>query len=127
MYSLQILKYILKEGDYMCKIELKDAYFTVPPDKICHYLVRFIWERNLYEFLCLCFGIGPVHSTFAKLLKVPISLVCRLNIRILIYLDDMLLMSQSIERLLVERDTIIFVLQLLRSVINFKKVVMKLV
>ena len=109
----------------MCKIELKEDYFTVPLDKICHYLVRFIWKGNLYEFLCLCFGIGPVHSTFANFLKVPMSLVCRLNIRILIYLDDMLLMSQSIERLLVERDTIIFFLQLLRSAINFKKVAMK--
>ena len=62
---------------------------------------------------------------FCQLLKVPMSLVCRLNIRILIYLDDMLLMSQSIERLLVERDTIIFFLQLLRSAINFKKAAMK--
>ena len=98
--SLQALKYMLKERDYMCKIDFKDAYFTVPLDKSCRHLVRFLWEGNLYEFLCLCFGLGPSPRAFTKILKVPISLLRRLNIRILIYLDDMLSMSQSVERIL---------------------------
>ena len=33
MESLQTLKYMMKERDYMCKIDLIDAYFTVPLDK----------------------------------------------------------------------------------------------
>ena len=111
----------------MCKIDLKGAYFIVPLDKSCRHLVRFLWEGNLYEFLCQCFDLGPVPRDFTKILKVPISLLRRLNIRILIYLDDMLLMSQLIERLLVARDTVIFLLQHLGYVINFKKSVMELV
>ena len=107
MESLQTLKYMMKERDYMCKINLKDAYSTVPLDKSCRHLVRFLWEGNIYEFLCLCFGLGPAPQVFTKVLKVPISLLLRLNTRIMIYLD-MLLMSQSIERLLVARDTAIF-------------------
>ena len=63
---------------------------------------------------------------FTKLLKFPISLLRRLNIRILIYLDDML-MSQSIVELLVAIDTVIFLLQHLGFVINFKKSVMETV
>ena len=100
-------------------------FFTVPLDKSCRHLVRFLWEGNLCEFLCLCFGLEPVPRVFTKILKVPISLLRRLNIRVLIYLDDMLLMSQSIERLLVARDTVIFLLQHLGFVINFKKSVME--
>ena len=46
MESLPTLKY-MKERDYMCKINLKDAYFTVPLDKSCRHLVRFSWEENL--------------------------------------------------------------------------------
>ena len=33
--------------------------------------LRFQWKGNIYEFLCLCFGLGPVPWIFAKLLKIP--------------------------------------------------------
>ena len=99
MESLQTLKYMMKEIDYMSKIDLKNE--------------------------CLCFGLAPAPRVFTNILKVPISLLHRLNIRILIYLDDMLLMSQSIERLVIVRDTVIFLLQHLGFVINLKKSVME--
>ena len=41
----------------MCKLELKDAYYS----------------GKLYEFLCLCYGLGPAPRIFTKLLKIPIS------------------------------------------------------
>ena len=46
------------------------------------------------------FGLRPAPRVFTKILRVPISLLRRLNIRIWINLDGILLMSQSIERLL---------------------------
>ena len=64
-------------------------------------------------------------SSFYQNLESPISLLRCLNIRVLIYLDDILLMSQSIERLLVARDTVTFLLQHVGFVINFKKSVME--
>ena len=88
----------MKETDYMCKIDLKDTYFIVPLDKSCRHLVRFLWEGNLYECTCLCFGLGLVPRVFSEILKVPILIFLRLNIRILIYQDDILLISQSINR-----------------------------
>ena len=116
----------MKETDCVCKTDLKDACFTVPLDKSCHHLVKMSWEGNLYEFLCLCmFWSRTSPRVFTKILKVPISLLRCLNIRVLIYLDDILLMSQSIERLLVARDTVIFLLQHVGFVINFKKSVME--
>ena len=42
MESVQILKYMLKERDYMCKIDLKNAYSIIPIDKTCRRLVRFL-------------------------------------------------------------------------------------
>ena len=112
LFALQNGKFadfkIYDEGKRLhVQINLKDAYSTVPLDKSCRHLVRFLWEGNIYEFQCLCFGLGPAPQVFTKVLKVPISLLLRLNTRIMIYLD-MLLMSQSIERLLVARDTAIF-------------------
>ena len=43
MESLQTLKYMMKERDHMYKIDLKDDYFTVPLDKSCRHLVKFLW------------------------------------------------------------------------------------
>ena len=45
----------------------------------------------------------------------------RLNILIIIYLDDMLLISRTIKETLMARDTVIFLLQLLWFVLNLKK------
>ena len=118
------MKYLLKENDFPWKIDLKDAYFSVALCMSSRKFVRFIWLGNLYEFLCPCFGLGPALK-FSKLLKVPIALVRRLNIRLVIYLDDILLMGRTLEEILMSRDTLIFLLQHLGFVINMKKSVLK--
>ena len=48
----------------------------------------------------------------------------RVNIRIIIYLDDMLLMERKLPEILMGRDTLIFLLQHLGFVINLKKSVL---
>ena len=121
MEGLHCLKYLLQQGDWMCKIDLKDAYFTIPLSEKSQKYIRFRWEGTLYEFLCLCFGLGPAPRIFTKLLKIPISLLRRINIRLVIFLDDVLLMAQTIEELLMSRDTLIFLFQKLGFVINLKK------
>ena len=47
MEGLHLLKNMLKEKDYMCKIDLKDAYFCVPPHQKYHKYIRFCWEGQL--------------------------------------------------------------------------------
>ena len=89
-----------------------------------HPFVRFAWSGNLYEFLCLCFGLGPAPRIFSKLLKVPIALQRWLNICLVIYLDVILLMGRT-EEILMRRDTLIFLLPHLGFVINLKKSVLK--
>ena len=108
----------------MCKLDLKDAYFSVPLHKDSRKLIRFLWSGNLYEFLCLCFGLGPAPKIFKKILKVPMALLRRLNIKVIIYFDDMIMMASSVESLLTARDTVIYLLQHLGFVINLKKSVL---
>ena len=73
MESLNSLQFLLKKGDYMTKLDLKDAYFCVPPHKESRKFVLFQWDGRLYEFLCLCFSLTPAPRTFTKLLKVPLA------------------------------------------------------
>ena len=108
----------------MCKIDLKDAYFSVPLHKDSRKLVLSLWARNLYEFLCLCFGLGPAPRIFTKLLKVPISVLRRLMIRAIIYLDDLLILGNSMSEIFTARDSVIFPVQHLGFVIKLKKCVL---
>ena len=59
---------------------------------------------------------------FSKLLEVPIALLRQVNIRLVIYLDDILLMGRTLEEILMGRDTLIFLLQHLGFVMNLKSV-----
>ena len=89
--------------------------------KIC--TISMVWEF-IRVFMPYAFGLGPVPRIFTKLLKIPISILRRINIRIIIYLDDMLLMGSTIEEVLMGRDTLIYLLQNLGFIINQKKSVM---
>ena len=111
--------------DKMCNIDLKDAYFVTPLSVESRNYVRFQWKGLPYEFCFLCFEFSPAPLVFTKLSKVPISLLRKLNVRILIYLGDILLMSSSLRDLLMARDTLIFIFQDLGFLINFKKFYLK--
>ena len=84
MEGLHLLKGILEQGDYQYKLDLKDAYFCVSLNKQSRKYVRFEWEDSVYEFLCLCFGLGAAPRLFTKLIKVPVSILCNLYIRIIV-------------------------------------------
>ena len=95
----------------MFKMEMKDAYFSVPLHQLSGNYVRFSWSEDLFEFLCLCFGLGQALRTFIKLLKIPMSVLRKINIHIAIYFDDMPEMDQMMEEILTSGDTVIFLLQ----------------
>ena len=108
----------------MCKLDLKDVCYCVLLQKNSRKYIWFRCSGNLYEFLCLYFSFGPAPRIFTKLLKIPIEILRRINIRMIIYLDVMLLMGDSIEEISMCHDTVIFLLQHLGFVISWKKSVL---
>ena len=66
------------------------------------------WFSWRHEFLCLCFGLTPAPKIFTKLLKIPDSVLRRLNIIIIIYLADMFLTGHTVKETLMTRSTVIF-------------------
>ena len=121
MEGLKNVKEMLQKNDYMVKIDLKDAFFNVALNKQSQHLVRFQWKGNLYQFLSLCFGISPAPRIFTKIMKIPISILRRLNIRVVIYLDDIILLGRTLKEIKIARETTIYLLQHLGFVINLKK------
>lgn len=57
MESLHYLISILQEEDYICELDLKDAYFSIPLYNDSRKIIRCQWLGNFYEFPCLWFGL----------------------------------------------------------------------
>ena len=125
MESLADVKDTLQQGDWLIKIDLKDAFLSVPLRQTMGRLARFSWRGNLYQCLTLMFGMAPAPRLFTKLMKVPMSVLRRLHIRLVIYIDDMLLMAQTMEEVLMARDTAIYLLQSLGLTINWDKSILQ--
>jgi hypothetical protein len=66
-----------------------------------------MWEGSLFQFSCLCFGLSSAPWTFTKILKPVVASLRRRGIRIVIYLDDFLILNQTKEG--AERDFILVV------------------
>lgn len=58
MEGMETVRDLLRQGDYMAKIDLKDAFLSVPvqPDDRC--LLRFKWREILYGFSAMPFGLS---------------------------------------------------------------------
>ena len=97
MEGLHCLKFLLEQDNLLRKMDLKETYFSVPLNKNPQKFVRFQSSGKLYVFLCPCFVLGPAPRILTKLLKVPIVLLIGINIRFIIYLDDMLLMGRTLQ------------------------------
>ena len=77
-------------------------------------------EFILIPLLMFFSGTSP-SLTFTKLLKAPIALLRRINVRIVIFLGDMLVMDQTFKELTRAWESLIFLLQKLSIVINLIK------
>ena len=71
------MKELLLPGSFMCKTDLKDAYFGF------HCQIKTPRDPDIYQvpkdrlqftlILCLCFKLSSAPGIFTKLMKIPIS------------------------------------------------------
>ena len=120
MEGLPIVKTMLQRKDWLIKLDLKDAYFCIPIFHD-HRFLRFQWRGKTYQFQSLPFGLGQAPRDFTKLMKVPMGFLRKIGIRLVIYLDDIIVMNQSKKRLMQEGKTICTLLENLGFVINHEK------
>ena len=77
-----------------------------------------LMEGKQLRVLVVTFWSGSSTSDFYKIIKVPIAILRWIQFKAIIYLDDMLQISQTINGLDIARDILIFLLQSLGFVIN---------
>jgi hypothetical protein len=95
MENLNSVRSLLREEDFMVKIDLKDAYFLVGVRESLRKFIRFSWNGRIFEFHCMAFGLAPAPRVFTKLMKVVVAWLRKRGIRLVIYLDDLFLASRG--------------------------------
>ena len=105
----------------MVKLDLKDAYLTVGVHPESQKFLRFVWLGQTYQFLALPFGLNTAPRIFTKLLKPVVAYLRTRNIRLLIYLDDILIIGSSVQILREHTALVIELLQNLGFIINYEK------
>ena len=88
------LNYI-SPGDFMVSIDLKDAYFSVPVFHPHRKYLRFLWNFKRYEFTCLPFGYSFAPRVFTKIFKPVLAHFRFLGFRVIIFIDDLILIASS--------------------------------
>ena len=99
MEGTTTLRELIKKGDWMTSVDLKDAFLSVPIHASHRKFLRFRWWGAMFEFQCLPFGLTSAPRVFTKLMKPVMAVLRRRSIRCMIFIDDVLLLSQSKEEL----------------------------
>ena len=121
MESIRVAKDLIQRDDWMVKLDLKDAYLSVPLHHSCRNLFAFHWNRQVWRFKTLPFGVNSAPYIFTKLTKPVVSLLRHLGIRLILYLDDLLIMGNGIEQTRRWLATSLEVLTALGFIVNLKK------
>ena len=96
-FKMEIITSILKlvtSNMHFTKIDLKDAYYTIPIIEEHQKYLKFANKDYLYKFTCLPNGYCHGPQKFTKALKPPLSKLHLNNITIAAYLDDCLNMDK---------------------------------
>ena len=121
MDTVKDVSNLLRPGDWAVSIDLKDAYFHLPIHRSSRHFLRFIWRKKLYEFLVLCFGLCTAPFIFTKITKPLAAFLRAKGIRVIFYLDDVLVIASSKEECLMFLAIVLKTFQNAGFIINWKK------
>ena len=85
----------VQRNDFFTKINLREAYFSVPICEEDTKYLKFSWNGKLYRFVCLPFGLSIACYLITKILKPIFARFRAQNIRCCYYIDDSINMNQN--------------------------------
>lgn len=111
----------IQPGDWMVKVDLSQAYFHLPIHKNHRRFLRLIFNGELLQMTCLPFGLASAPKVFASLTNWIAQKLRDKGLRIIVYLDDFLIVHQNENILKIHTLETISMLQTLGWIIQFSK------
>ena len=121
METISTILKLIQKGAFMAKIDIKDAYYSVPIRKEDQKFFRFSFGSKLYQYTALPNGFAPGPRKFTKLLKPPLAKLRKLLVLVAAYIDDLITADLSLPQCI---DNVIKLVALLRKLgfyINVEK------
>ncbi|XP_018496867.1 uncharacterized protein LOC108864903 [Galendromus occidentalis] len=106
---------------YFARIDLKDAFLSIPMHASSQPYLAFGWSQQTYCWTRLPFGLKTSPRVFTKMLKPVASKLRQQGVVVIVYLDDFLLMADSPARLADHVTTTTDLLTSLGYTVNFEK------
>ncbi|KAN0018534.1 hypothetical protein ACTFIU_011152 [Dictyostelium citrinum] len=98
------IKNLVKQGYYMVKLDIKKAYLHVLVDPHYRYLFRIVWKGVHYRWKTMPFGLSTAPRIFTMLLRPVLGMLRELNVSVIAYLDDLLIVGSTKEECLSNLD-----------------------
>ena len=121
METLQSVLLLVRPGDWMVSLDLKDAYLQVPMHLESRKFLRFMVGERVYQFKVLCFGLSTAPQVFTRAMAPVSAILHRMGVRLRRYLDDWLLQASSREQVLLALRTVLRLCRSLGIIVNWEK------
>ena len=121
MEGIHCVQYMVTQGDYITKIDLKHAYLTVAVHMNSRKYLQFEWNNTLYQYTTMPFGLNIAPFIFTKIMKRPVAILRGWGVRLLIYQDDILIVAHDPNTASLHTDWVIIILSQLGFVVNHEK------
>ena len=79
----------------MTKFDLQSGYHHIDIEPSCQHFIGFSWNNNYYCFTVLPFGLSSAPYVFTKCLRTLVKHWRKNNLKVVLYLDDGLIMAVS--------------------------------
>lgn len=112
---------LVKIGDWAISLDLSDAYLHIPIFQKHRKFLRFSVQNRCYQWKVLCFGPTSAPRVFTKMVSVVAAFLRTQNVRLVVYLDDWLVVNQSKNQLYQDRKKCLDLLNSLGFLINREK------
>ncbi|XP_036150166.1 uncharacterized protein LOC105830632 [Monomorium pharaonis] len=112
---------LISNNCYMAKLDLENAYFLIPVNKNSSKYLRFIFQGQYFEFVCLPFGLNVAPLIFTKVMRPVVNQLRKKGLLSIIYLDDILLVASSRQSCTNNVTASIELLEHLGFIINYNK------
>lgn len=95
MEGFSTIRHTIRQREWLAKLDLKDACLTIPVFEGHRKFLQFFWKDTRYEFVALLFGLSSAPWAFTKFLRVVVSYLRKNGMRLIIYLDYILIAATS--------------------------------
>ena len=115
---------MLQPGDWFTKVDIKDAFTHVPMHPETLPYLAFRSGSTLFQFVTMPFGLNTAPRVFTKVLRPIVASLRARGVRLVTYIDDILILASSREQSTEHTRWLLELLSYLGFLVNWPKSVL---